>query len=122
MPAHTLAHSIAGHTQMRKRCDVLCEPRPAGARAIELASTLALRHVLHAVILVVVLWSPGIWSSPVYYLAATNGILYVNYVNFQDLLAQPEFAGLRAMFGGAPELSTTWPDPKRSATAADKSA
>jgi hypothetical protein len=58
-----------------------------------------MQYVLHAVVLTVVAMSPGIWSSPVYYLAATNGILYVNWLNLQDLLAQPELSRLRVLMG-----------------------
>jgi uncharacterized membrane protein (Fun14 family) len=58
-----------------------------------------MQYALHAVVLIVVAMSPGIWSSPVYYLAATNGILYVNWLNFQDLLAQPELSSLRVLMG-----------------------
>ena len=42
------------------------------------------RYLLHLIICGVVLMSPHIWSSPVYYMLAFNGMLYVNYVNFSD--------------------------------------
>lgn len=45
------------------------------------------RHLLHLTICAVVLMSPHIWSSPVYFMLAFNGMLYVNYVNFTDLCA-----------------------------------
>lgn len=85
-------------SQIRKRCQLLGQREAPGARALQLASSLVLRHALLAVIFLVVISSPAIWSSPVYYLAATNGIAYINWLNLEDILSQSEFAGLKACF------------------------
>lgn len=61
---------------------------------MQFACSLVLRHVMHAVILLVVVSSPGSWSSPLYHVLASGGIAFVVYHNLQDLLSQSECAGL----------------------------
>jgi hypothetical protein len=66
----------------------------------QLVMDLLLRSSLHGVVMLVVLGSPGIWSSPVYYLLASNGMLYVNWVNFQDMRTSEHIAWFGKMFVG----------------------
>ena len=65
-------------------------------RSLQFLAGLFLRHLLHAVILFVVLSTPNIWSSPVYYLLASNGMLYVCYCNVSEVLSAPEGQWLKA--------------------------
>ena len=66
-----------------------------------------LNYCLHAVILLVVISTPHIWSSPVYYLLACNGMLYTNYVNLRSLWGSPQGAWLRKNITAAvPHIAT----------------
>eukprot|EP00892_Ulva_mutabilis_P006654 jgi/Ulvmu1/4360/UM002_0085.1 len=55
----------------------------------ETSMQVMLQSLLHAVVLLLVLVTPDIWSSPVYYMCATNGMIYANWVNFAALRASP---------------------------------
>jgi hypothetical protein len=71
--------------------------RDASLPALQVARfvcDLLFRHILHSIICCVVLATPRIWSSPVYYLLASNGMLYINWINARLLLASPEGAWL----------------------------
>lgn len=48
-----------------------------------------LQCLLHAVVLVLVMVTPDIWSSPVYYMCATNGMLYANWINVSTIQTSP---------------------------------
>jgi hypothetical protein len=56
---------------------------------VEMMMNFVLNYCLHAVILFVVVASPGMWSSPVYYTMAVNGMLYTNWVNARAFWSSP---------------------------------
>lgn len=62
---------------------------------VESTMNVLLNYCLHAVILLVVIASPDIWSSPVYYLLACNGMLYTNWVNASAIFSSPQGTWLR---------------------------
>ena len=68
---------------------------------IESVMNWMLNYCLHAIILLVVIASPDIWSSPVYYLLACNGMLYTNYVNLRSMWSSTQGAWLRKNLRGA---------------------
>jgi hypothetical protein len=77
---------------------------PAGARAastLRVLCDILLRHALHGVVCFITVATPHIWSSPVYYLLATNGMLYVNFVNVKLLLSKPEGACFAQLLAAA---------------------
>jgi hypothetical protein len=64
-------------------------------RLVEITTNFVLNYCLHAVILLVVVASPDMWSSPVYYTMAVNGMLYMNWMNVQAFWNSPLGAWLR---------------------------
>lgn len=62
---------------------------PTWLSIVDLGMLMTLQCLLHAVVLLLVVVTPDIWSSPVYYMCATNGMLYANWINVSALRTSP---------------------------------
>lgn len=67
---------------------------PQWLALLEMSMHVTLQGLLHAVVLLLVLVTPEIWSSPVYYMCATNGMLYANWINLSAVRASPHIRWL----------------------------
>jgi hypothetical protein len=70
---------------------------PVGLSVAQALLDFTLQYSLHAVVLLVVLMTPDMWSSPVYYLFAANGMIITNWSNLRAMCKSPYAAWLQKL-------------------------